>query len=355
MKPFLPFALSAVVIVAAALPAWADINADMITAAFRGDRTAIRALHARGGALMSRDENGYTPLHWAAYNGDLRMLKLLLDMGAPVDPVDAKGSTPLMLAAWNGFAPCVKILLQRGANRELSTPQGFKAADFARARHQTAAIRELGSLAVVRHPAPATPSPQRPIATLAPVAARPTPMILPTPLPITNEEPTSEPTPEPTPESTRTPEDETGATPQPTAAPVGPPSNMFTLVAGIHLSKIDFPIVGVHYRRTLYGPLALQIGYETGGYQQPVGSGTVDFNYSRYHGALVTTGWLYGGLGATHTVLGTIYSSGFNPAATSYEAIGGLRLPLSIFSFNLEGRFGYDGPSTATLGASASF
>lgn len=362
MTRFAPLVVSAICLVALAGPARADANSDLLMAAYRGDRVTARALINRGASLAARDENGYTPLHWAAYNGDVRMLELLLEAGAPVDPLDAKGTTPLMLAAWNGYAQCVHTLLAHGANRELRSTDGFIALDYARSRHHTAVMRELVAIAVVRHPGPVRPLPRpmpRPQIRPLPIArATPRPHVVATPAPepvvILTPEPTPEPAGEPTPEPTRTPEDETAVATPPPASP-GPPGNMLSLVAGVHLSKINFPIVGVHYRRTLIEPVALQLGYELGGYTQPIGAGTVDYDFTRLHAALVTTGWLYGGVGITHVILGTLYSGGYNPSATSYEVIGGLRLPIGIFNLNLEGRFGYDGPSTATLGAGAGF
>ena len=121
-------------------------------------------------------------------------------------------------------------------------------------------------------------------------------------------------------------------------------------------SHVSFPIVGVHYRRTLLDWLALRLGYEMGGYAQPVGTtGSVAYNYLRFHGSLTTTGWLYGGVGATYMVLGSVYSSGYNPSAIAYEPLAGLRVPVGPLWINAEGRFGIAGPSTVLAGISGAF
>jgi hypothetical protein len=160
------------------------------------------------------------------------------------------------------------------------------------------------------------------------------------------------PTPEPTPEPTAGEE-----SPAPSAAPtIRPaPGNAVEVVAGAHLSKISFPIVGVHYRRSLTDWLAVRLGYEMGGYAQPIGSGSVSFDFMRFHASLTTGGWLYGGLGASYIVLGSVYSSGYNPSVITYEAIGGLRVPVGPLWLGGEGRFGIGGPSTALLGLGYGF
>ncbi|MDB5100356.1 MAG: ripk4 [Cyanobacteria bacterium RYN_339] len=316
--------VAALLALAASAPAWADANADMLLAAYQGDRARVVALLLRGARLDARDENGYTALHWAAFRGDQLLARTLLDRGAGVDLADKRGQTPLILAAWNDHPATVRLLLERGADPAHRSAEGFQAIDYARTRGHQTVMKLLAPLALVTRPT-TRPTP-RPTAAL--------------------------PTPEPTPESF---EESPAPTPTPKPTARAPGANDVALVGGAHLSHISFPIVGVHYRRTLTDWLAARLGFEAGGYQQPVGTGAVSFNFMRFHGSLTSAGWLYGGVGATYIVLGSVYSSGYNPSVISYEAIGGVRVPVGPVWLNAEGRFGIAGPSTALLGFSGAF
>ena len=59
--------------------------------------------------------------------------------------------------------------------------------------------------------------------------------------------------------------------------------------------------------------------------------------------------------GATYMVLGSVYSSGYNPSAIAYEPLAGLRVPVGPLWINAEGRFGIAGPSTVLAGISGAF
>jgi hypothetical protein len=122
----------------------------------------------------------------------------------------------------------------------------------------------------------------------------------------------------------------------------------------MHLSKISFPIAGLHYRLTLHEWVSARIGVEYGR-TEGVGTGALQLGFTRLHAALLTTGPIYVGAGATHITLGNLYAGGYNPSVLGWDAIGGLRLPLGPAVLSAEGRFGVGGPSTATGGLGLRF
>jgi hypothetical protein len=74
---------------------------------------------------ISRDYEGYTPLHHVAQDGNDRLAEALLAAGAEVDAVTPGGNTPLCMAAaaarnseWGGVhqLDVAKVLLEHGAN-----------------------------------------------------------------------------------------------------------------------------------------------------------------------------------------------------------------------------------------------
>lgn len=75
----------------------------------------------------SRNQDGYSPLHYAATRGHLDVLQLLLDFGWSIDTRNDLFETPLHLAAYNGHTLSAECLLDRGAdvnalNRDDETP-----------------------------------------------------------------------------------------------------------------------------------------------------------------------------------------------------------------------------------------
>ena len=68
-----------------------------------------------GGAdVDARNQDGYTPLHWAAMDGHVETAALLLDRGADVDARDERGATPLHYALKKGHARTVEVLRKHG-------------------------------------------------------------------------------------------------------------------------------------------------------------------------------------------------------------------------------------------------
>ena len=91
----------------------AEDNADtpLMTAAYRGDVSAMREIIAQGADVNATNRVGWTALHFAAgatpirdqvYRGSPEAATLLLDKGADPNAAGRLGHRPLMLAAMNG-------------------------------------------------------------------------------------------------------------------------------------------------------------------------------------------------------------------------------------------------------------
>jgi ankyrin repeat protein len=131
------------------LPAYADINSDLLDVAKKGDTKAVKALLDNGAdvnaknntgatalieaaikgyadtvkALLNsgadikvRDIGNFTALVWAATLGHTDIVQALIDEGADINAKANPGLPALMLAAMNGHASTVKVLLENGAD-----------------------------------------------------------------------------------------------------------------------------------------------------------------------------------------------------------------------------------------------
>jgi uncharacterized protein len=103
-------------VLALAPVAHAAERSPLVDAAKNADRTAVRALIAKGVDVNAAEADGTTPLHWASYRDDLDTADALLRAGARVNPANDLGATPLWIASLNGSAAMVRRLLQAGAN-----------------------------------------------------------------------------------------------------------------------------------------------------------------------------------------------------------------------------------------------
>ncbi|XP_012683118.1 receptor-interacting serine/threonine-protein kinase 4 [Clupea harengus] len=66
--------------------------------------------------VNAKDEDQYTPLHFAAQNGDEVLTRLLLERGASINEADAQGRTPAQIACHHGQEQVVRVLLSRGVD-----------------------------------------------------------------------------------------------------------------------------------------------------------------------------------------------------------------------------------------------
>lgn len=74
--------------------------------------------------VISVDDCGSTPLHWACYSGAEETVDLLLALNAEINAVDKEGLTPLHLAVDSNRLKVVLKLLQNGANKNLANKKG---------------------------------------------------------------------------------------------------------------------------------------------------------------------------------------------------------------------------------------
>ena len=88
----------------------------LVEAAKNSDRTAVRALIAKGADVNAVEPDGTTALHWASYRDDVESADAMLRAGAKVNSANDLGATPLWIASLNGSAAMVRRLLQAGAN-----------------------------------------------------------------------------------------------------------------------------------------------------------------------------------------------------------------------------------------------
>lgn len=100
--------------------------------AANGDLEKVRALIQNDPDLVfSKDDKGYTPLHWAAKNGHMDVARLLLAKKAEINAKTNIGWTPLHEAADGGQKDLVKFLLTNNANVNERTARGYTALHFA--------------------------------------------------------------------------------------------------------------------------------------------------------------------------------------------------------------------------------
>ncbi|KAI4301320.1 hypothetical protein L6164_034608 [Bauhinia variegata] len=90
---------------------WGDV---LLRAARIDDVHGMKSALAEGAAVNRRDQNGWTPLHWAAFKGRVKSVKLLLEHGAEVDIVDDAGYTPMRCAVEAGHLQVATLLNAHG-------------------------------------------------------------------------------------------------------------------------------------------------------------------------------------------------------------------------------------------------
>lgn len=91
-------------------------------AASRGSVSIVDRLLKLGANISSRDDRGYTTLHFAVESGCSKTVEFILDQdGVDIQCATKIGVTPLHLAAYKGLYQIVKRLVNRGARVDLYT------------------------------------------------------------------------------------------------------------------------------------------------------------------------------------------------------------------------------------------
>src|SRR5437764_6901556 len=99
-------------------------------AAVNGDANRIRMLLSSGTDVNSRDQSGWTALHWASHwstrfgviRDQASCLRILIANGANVNAKTNLGETPLGLGSWS--VDCVRILLKSAADANAADAYG---------------------------------------------------------------------------------------------------------------------------------------------------------------------------------------------------------------------------------------
>jgi ankyrin repeat protein len=99
-------------------------DAQLLTAAEKDDRAAVRTLLDRHADANAAQADGSTALAWAAHWDDLEIADLLIRDGANVNAANDLGVTPLSLACTNASSAMVARLLQGGANSNTAQRSG---------------------------------------------------------------------------------------------------------------------------------------------------------------------------------------------------------------------------------------
>lgn len=84
----------------------------------------VKSCIAKGLIVNEKDENSFTPLHYAAQDGLEEIAKTLLDAGADVVAKNAYGNTPLLTAMAYYEPSLITLLLERGANKDEQNNSG---------------------------------------------------------------------------------------------------------------------------------------------------------------------------------------------------------------------------------------
>lgn len=92
-------------------------------AAWGGHLDAVKWLLDHG-AMLNRDGNHWSALHYAVFNGHNELANYLLERGADVNARSPNRSTPLMLAARENREELTKVLLEAGADTKAMNDWG---------------------------------------------------------------------------------------------------------------------------------------------------------------------------------------------------------------------------------------
>jgi len=97
---------------------------ELFNAVKRGNIDKAKELLDKGVNVNIRDQDSWTPLHFAAWEGYVDIAKLLLDHGANVNVVTNASWSPLYLAVYYEYVDIVKLLLEHGADVNAVTKVG---------------------------------------------------------------------------------------------------------------------------------------------------------------------------------------------------------------------------------------
>ncbi len=88
-----------------------ETNSELVSAAERGDLSAVERLLEEGASVEDRDDSGRMALVAVAYENHLEVARKLIEAGADVESLDSYNGTGLIRASERGYAEIVKELL----------------------------------------------------------------------------------------------------------------------------------------------------------------------------------------------------------------------------------------------------
>lgn len=91
------------------------LGVELLDAVYERDLSHVEDLIRRGANLNHKDENEYTPLHYAAYFGLKDIVQKLIEAKANIDAKDNEGQTPLHCAAIQGHNEVANVLILANA------------------------------------------------------------------------------------------------------------------------------------------------------------------------------------------------------------------------------------------------
>jgi ankyrin repeat protein len=118
-------------------------EAQLITAAEKGDAAGVQAALKAGAKVNAQDDRGMQALSWAALRGHDAVVKILLDHGAEVNALNSSGWPPIGQACGQGKLDVVKTLISRGADVNLAFDGGRTALMCAAYQGHAAIVTEL--------------------------------------------------------------------------------------------------------------------------------------------------------------------------------------------------------------------
>ncbi|XP_048098945.1 ankyrin repeat domain-containing protein 39 [Alosa alosa] len=101
-----------------------DFERGIWSAALDGDLGRVESFIKKGTDPNTKDNAGYTSLHYASRGGHESVCELLLGHGACASPQTRGGATPLHRAAYCGHLPVVRLLLKFHADPQRSDDDG---------------------------------------------------------------------------------------------------------------------------------------------------------------------------------------------------------------------------------------
>lgn len=127
MRLFIGFVLSFLL----SFSVLAQDNNSVFDVARKGSLKQIKKIYKKNPkAILSLNENGFSPLILATYKNNNEVAKFIIEKGAKIDEISEMG-TPLMAAVVKGNLEIVKILINKKANLNLSDSKGNTALIYA--------------------------------------------------------------------------------------------------------------------------------------------------------------------------------------------------------------------------------